>query len=235
MLATLIEKEIRDLLGSTKFAISFSVCAVLLVLSFVSGAQNYKAAQRQYEAAKAENLRQLDGLTDWLMLRQNRIFLPPEPVAAIVTGISNDVGRTVEVTGRGELTTQDSRFEGEPLFAVFRFLDLEFVFGVVLSLLAILLGYDAGRIDCGARTGVDHSGVGGVFTSHRNGNSDGRRQLATAGISDRNRAFVFRRYADAFDHGVVDDPPLIQLVSHHVGYLGDGGFCGPAGGGIIGR
>ena len=143
MLATLIEKEIRDLLGSTKFAISFSVCAVLLVLSFFTGAQNFKAAQRQYEAAKAENLRQLDGLTDWLMLRQNRIFLPPEPVAAIVTGISNDVGRTVEVTGRGELTTQDSRFEGEPLFAVFRFLDLEFVFGVVLSLLAILLGYDA--------------------------------------------------------------------------------------------
>jgi ABC-2 type transport system permease protein len=143
MLTTLVEKEIRDLLGSTKFAISFSVCAVLILLSFVTGAQNFKSAQRQYEAAKTENLRQLDGLTDWLMLRQNRIFLPPEPVAAIVTGVSNDVGRTIEVSGRGELTSQDSRFEGEPLFAVFRFLDLEFVFGVVLSLLAILLGYDA--------------------------------------------------------------------------------------------
>jgi ABC-type transport system involved in multi-copper enzyme maturation permease subunit len=143
MLATLMEKEIRDLLGSVKFAIAFSVCAVLILLSFFTGAQNYTIAQRQYEAAKAENLHQLDGMTDWLMLRQNRIFLPPEPVAAIVTGVSNDIGRTVEVSGRGELVSQDSRFEDEPLFAVFRFLDLEFVFGVVLSLLAILLGYDA--------------------------------------------------------------------------------------------
>lgn len=143
MLRTLIEKEIRDLLGSVKFVISFSVCAVLILLSFFTGAQSFLTAQRQYEAAKAENLRQLDGLTDWAMLRQNRIFLPPEPVAAIVTGVSNDIGRTVEVSGRGELDAQDSRFEGEPIFAVFRYLDLEFVFGVVLSLLAILLGYDA--------------------------------------------------------------------------------------------
>ncbi len=143
MLKTIIEKEVRELISSSRFAIAMSVCAVLIILSFVSGAQEYHAAQRQYEAAKAENLRQVSGVTDWLMVRHNRIFLPPDPVAAVVTGVSNDIGRTVEVSGRGELSAEDTRFEGEPLFAVFRFLDLEFVFGFVLSLLAILLGYDA--------------------------------------------------------------------------------------------
>ena len=143
MLKNLIEKEVRDLLGSTKFAVAFSVCALLILLSFYTGAQNFIAMQRQFEAAKSQNLRQLDGITDWMMVRQNRIFLPPEPVGAIVTGVSNDIGRTVEVSGRGELTNEDSHFEDEPIFAVFRSLDLEFIFGVVLSLLAILLGYDA--------------------------------------------------------------------------------------------
>jgi ABC-2 type transport system permease protein len=39
--------------------------------------------------------------------------------------------------------TQDSRYNEDPIYAVFRFLDLEFLFAVILSLFAILLGYDA--------------------------------------------------------------------------------------------
>lgn len=143
MLTTLIEKEIRDLLGSTKFIVTFGVCVLLILLSFYMGASNYKTSQAQYEAAQAANLRQMEGLTDWLAVRDYRIFLPPQPLASLVSGISNDIGRSIEVAGRGELNAYGSRFNEEPLFAVFRFLDLEFIFLVVLSLMAILLGYDA--------------------------------------------------------------------------------------------
>ena len=143
MVRILIEKEIRDLLGSTKFIVTFGVCVLLILLSFYVGASNYRTSQSQYEAAQAENLRQMEGLTDWLSVRDYRIFLPPQPLASLVNGISNDIGRSVEVTGRGELDADDSRYNEEPLFAVFRFLDLEFIFQVVLSLMAILLGYDA--------------------------------------------------------------------------------------------
>jgi len=97
----------------------------------------------QYQASQAENLRQMEGLTDWFSLEQHRIFLPPQPLASLVTGISNDIGRTTEVRTRGELSAQDSRFNEDPIFAVFRFIDLNFIFQIVLSLFAILLGYDA--------------------------------------------------------------------------------------------
>jgi len=143
VLKTIIDKEIRELLGSTKFIVTFAVCAVLILLSFYIGGSNYKTSVTHYEAAKAENLRQLEGATDWLMIEQHRVFLPPDPLAALVTGVSNDIGRTTEVEARGELFAHDSRFNEEPVFAVFRFLDLRFIFQIVLSLFAILLGYDA--------------------------------------------------------------------------------------------
>ena len=143
MLKVIIEKEMRETLRSTKFVITFSVCLILILLSFYVGANNYKSSMEQYRAAQAENLRQFEGLTDWINMQKHRIFLPPQPLASLVSGISNDIGRTIEVEGRGELKAHDSRFNDEPIYAVFRFLDLQFLFGIVLSLFAILLGYDA--------------------------------------------------------------------------------------------
>ncbi len=143
MLKTIIEKEIRDIVGSTRFVVTFAVCALLVIASFYVGASQYKLARAQHEAAQAENLRQMEGITDWFSIQQHRIFLPPQPLATLVSGISNDIGRTTEVSGRGELNAYGSRYNEEPIFAVFRFLDLEFIFSIVLSLFAIMLGYDA--------------------------------------------------------------------------------------------
>jgi ABC-type transport system involved in multi-copper enzyme maturation permease subunit len=143
MWRTLVWKEARELLSSTKFATTFTVSAVLILLTFYAGARNHQLAVAQQEASVAENRRQLSGLTDWLALEQYRIFLPPSPLEALVTGISSDIGRTAEVRSRGEISPEDSRFNEDPIFAVFRFLDLSFIFQVVLSLFAILLGYDA--------------------------------------------------------------------------------------------
>ena len=143
MIRLLIEKELKEVISSTKFAVTFGVCSLLIILSFYVGAKNYQLWSRQYEAAKSETLRQLDGLTDWFNVQQHKILLPPQPLAALVGGISNDIGRTTEVHGRGELTADDSRFNEDPIFAVFRFLDLDFIFQIVLSLFAILFAYDS--------------------------------------------------------------------------------------------
>ncbi|UCG63123.1 MAG: ABC transporter permease subunit [Candidatus Zixiibacteriota bacterium] len=143
MFRAILEKEIRDLLGSTKFVLTFAVSAVLIIGAFAIGATRHNLNLRQYEASVAENLRQLDGLTDWNQMEQNRVFLPPQPLAALVSGVSNDIGRTITVTGRGELTATDSRYGEDPIYAVFRFLDLKFIFHIVFSLFAILLGFDA--------------------------------------------------------------------------------------------
>ena len=143
MIRLIIEKELREVVGSAKFAVSFGVCAILILLTFYVGAKNHQVFVARYEAAKAENLRKMEGLTDWIRVNNHRVFLPPRPLEALVNGVSNDIGRTVEMAGRGELAAVDSRFGSDPIYAVFRFLDLEFLFQIVLSLFAILFGYNA--------------------------------------------------------------------------------------------
>jgi ABC-type transport system involved in multi-copper enzyme maturation permease subunit len=143
MIKLIIFKELRDIIGSARFAITFAVCSILILLTFYAGARNYQAEVASYDAARAQNLRQLEGVTDWISVRDHRVFLPPQPLAVLVSGIANDIGRTTQIQGRGEPSATDSRYGDDPVFAVFRFLDLEFLFGIVLSLLAIVYAYDA--------------------------------------------------------------------------------------------
>ncbi|MCP4633154.1 MAG: ABC transporter permease subunit [candidate division Zixibacteria bacterium] len=143
MLKVIIEKEIRDLISSPKFAITFGVCALLIILTFYVGAARYKLNVSQYEASKSETNRSMEGLTDWFDLENVSAFLPPQPLAALVSGIANDIGRTAHISGRGSIPTEDSRYNEDPIYAIFRFIDLEFVFVVILSLFAILLCYDS--------------------------------------------------------------------------------------------
>lgn len=135
-------KELKEIIQSSRFTISFAVCSVLIILSFFMGAQNYLASQAQYEAAVQENRKQIAANTEWIMVNHS-IMLPPQPLMALVNGISNDIGRNIEMSGRGELRPDNTRFNDEPIFAVFRFMDLEFIFGIVLSLFAIIFAYDA--------------------------------------------------------------------------------------------
>ncbi len=143
MLKTLVEKEIREIIGSPKFTYTFIVCLVLILLSFYSGAVSYKDNVTHWEAAKAENLQSFEGIKEWYRVQENRIFLPPQPLATLVSGVSNDIGRTSNIEPSGEVTADDSRYNEEPAYAYFRFIDLEFIFLVVLALFAIMLGYDA--------------------------------------------------------------------------------------------
>ena len=143
MLRLIIEKELREIIGSTKFSISFAVCSLLILLAFYVGATGYHTDVARYEAAKRENLKQMEGVTDWLMVNNHRIFLPPQPLASLVVGVSNDIGRTTPIGGRSETAQDDSRYNEKPIYAAFRFLDLEFIIQIVLSLFAILFTYDA--------------------------------------------------------------------------------------------
>ncbi|MCX6135087.1 MAG: ABC transporter permease [Ignavibacteriales bacterium] len=142
MLKILLEKELRDIIYSTKFAITFAAAAVLVLLSFYVGVRNYHESMREYEAAKATNSASIAAATDWRQV-QNRVFRKPQPLEVLVNGVTNDVGRTTDMRSSGELTLINSRFSADPLFAVFRFLDLNFVVIIVFSLFAILFGYDA--------------------------------------------------------------------------------------------
>lgn len=140
-------REMLDTLVSPKLAWTFALSAVLIVLAFWVGARNYRLELRRYEAAQAADLRRMQGETDWLAVTPT-VNLPPQPLEMLVAGVANDIGRSAEVAGRGAVETGGSRYASEPVAALLRVLDLEFVFRVVLGLFAVLLGYDA---VCGER------------------------------------------------------------------------------------
>ena len=142
MLKLIIKKELSEILRSPKFIYSFAVCSLLILIMFYVGAKNYQINRAQYDAAVAEDIRSMAGITDWRMIN-HKIFLPPQPLASLVSGISNDIGRNIEVKGRGELVPTDSKYNEDPIYAVLRFLDLNFMFQIILSLFAILFCYNA--------------------------------------------------------------------------------------------
>lgn len=143
MLRLILYKELREIIGSRKFAITFGICSILIILAFYTGIENYKTSMQEYNASKEAQLRKYEKTTEWERVTGHQIFLPPKPLASLVMGVSNDLGRTASISGLTRPSLSDSIYSQQPVFAVFRFLDLEFVFQIVLSLFAILFAFDA--------------------------------------------------------------------------------------------
>jgi ABC-type transport system involved in multi-copper enzyme maturation permease subunit len=142
MFSDLYQKELKQMLYSRQFLISFIILAFLVLISFVVGIQNYTNAKTQYEAALSEHQSQLSQARYWQMVN-HKVFLPPNPLSVLVSGLANDVGRKVDLRTSGDLIAQDSRYGDNTILAVFRSFDLEFMFSVVLTLFAIVFTYNA--------------------------------------------------------------------------------------------
>ncbi len=143
MIKLIIFKELREIIGSAKFAATFGVCSILIILAFFTGIKNYQTGVEEYNSSKAAQLQQFETVTEWGRVTSHTIFLPPEPLACLVMGVSNDIGRTATVNGSSDPGFGDSIYSEQTVFAMFRFLDLEFVFRIILSLFAILFAFDA--------------------------------------------------------------------------------------------
>jgi ABC-type transport system involved in multi-copper enzyme maturation permease subunit len=143
MFKLILYKELREIIGTAKFAATFGICSILIILSFFTGIKNYETRLEEYNASTAAHLRTYKNTTDWDHVRDHRISLTPRPLASLIIGLSNDVPRTAYINGRDTSILSRSNYSQQPVFSVFRFLDLEFVFQIILSLFAILFAFDA--------------------------------------------------------------------------------------------
>ena len=142
MIGLIFKKEIGEALRTPRFLTGFLVATTLIIIVFITGGSLYKSQEAQYYSNVQQNLSELAGKTDWFNFDHD-VFWKPKPLAVLFSGISSDIGRNVPITSRGELVPRSSFYAENTLFAVFRFLDLEFVFKIILPLFAMLLGYDA--------------------------------------------------------------------------------------------
>lgn len=143
MFKLIFYKELREIIGSAKFAATFGLCSILIILAFFTGIKNYQTGMQEYNASKAAQLQKFETITDWNNVTNHQVFLPPKPLAYLVMGVSNDLGRMANINGNSTPSLNDSIYSEQPVFAVFRYLDLEFVFQIILSLFAILFAFDA--------------------------------------------------------------------------------------------
>lgn len=142
MLRTIIEKELKAILLSPKFVVTFAACSLLIILSVFVGIQEYRAMVRQHETATQLAEQQMREASGWMGI-SNSAYRKPDPMQIFVSGVHNDVGRLSVISSFEGVRLRNSIYSDDPIFALFRFIDLTFIFQVVLSLFAILFTYDA--------------------------------------------------------------------------------------------
>lgn len=139
---TIVEKEIRAVLTSPKFVATFTVCAVLILLSIGLGVREYRAFEEQQAAARGLVRQELDEAEQWAEVRP-RAFRPADPLQIFVTGVHYDVGRVSVISEGEDVELRRGVYEDDPALAVFRTADFGHVVTLVLSLFAILFTYDS--------------------------------------------------------------------------------------------
>ncbi len=142
MFKMLVEKELKSIINGPKFIATFSICFILILLSIFVGIQDYRAAVKQYESGLHLTQQEMEEEASWRAFN-TRVFRKPDPMQIFVSGINNDIGRFSLIHAAEPVRLVHSIYSDDPIFAVFRFIDLNFIFLVVLSLFAILFTYDA--------------------------------------------------------------------------------------------
>ena len=142
MLKTLVLKELKSILLSPKFPVTFAVASILMVLSVYVGIEEYRASVSQYQAANQLVRQEMREARNWGGL-VNRIYREPDPMQIFVSGVHNDIGRFSSISSWQPIKLLNSVYNDDPIFAIFRFIDFSFIVEIVLTLFAILFTYDA--------------------------------------------------------------------------------------------
>ncbi|NUN70194.1 MAG: ABC transporter permease subunit [Bacteroidetes bacterium] len=142
MLNTLITHELRTIVLSPKFSLTFAVTSLLMLLSVAVGIAQYHDAVRQYETTTALTQQEMREARGWMSLN-NTVLRAPDPMQIFVAGVNDDIGRISAVNSFRGIKLTHSTYSDDPVYAVFRFIDMAFIVSVVFSLLALLFTYDA--------------------------------------------------------------------------------------------
>ena len=110
-----------------------------------TGVTNYGAEKKEHAASVALNRKNLESQSSYTSLAGIgiRINKPPQVLGTVVNGVEEAVGRIATVNITYDPNLVESKYESNPVFAVFGALDLMFIVKIVLSLFAILFTYDA--------------------------------------------------------------------------------------------
>jgi ABC-2 type transport system permease protein len=128
MVGTIARKEIAANLASYKFFVVIVLTMLLLATSFFVMTKDFKARQADYEMIRAKP-------------GEPVAVVPPNPLSIFAKGLDEAMTRSFEVSPVG-IGVRAGQKSGNAVFAFFPAPDFVYVVKVVLSLVALLLGFD---------------------------------------------------------------------------------------------
>lgn len=128
MIGTIVRKEIAANLLSYKFFIVILLAAVLIFTSLFVMGRDFRARQADYQLIRPKP-------------GQPIAVLPPNPLSVFAQGMEDSMTRSFEVGPVG-IEARTGRSGGNPVFAFFPAPDFVYIVRVVLSLVALLFGFD---------------------------------------------------------------------------------------------
>lgn len=142
MFWTLVQKELKLIIQSPKFLLTFVICFILIMMSVVIGINEYKSAVKQYETVQELTRQDMESARSWAGISA-KPYRKPTPLQIFSAGVNFDVGRFAVISEHREIGLEHSYYSDDPVFAVFRHIDFSFIVTIVLSLLAILYTYNS--------------------------------------------------------------------------------------------
>jgi len=145
MLAHIVRREIQGNITSPKFIFTFLLCTILILVSVYTGAANYRADLKEYSLSVTLSRKALEMQPSWVGIQNAKSTVPKPPtvLSAVAVGIQDAVGRNITLDYTRNPKPIDSKYDSNPVFAVFGPLDLTLIVKIVLSLFAILFTFDA--------------------------------------------------------------------------------------------
>ena len=144
MLKQLVKKEILEHLMSLRFAITCVLCLMVILSSlFVRGRDYTQASEDYFESVAMERTR-MDTITEpWsLPWRGLRVYRQPNPLKIFVRGVDESNGGSVKINAHEPLQPVMQRLQN-PSGYLFPSMDIVSFVGLIMSLMAIVFGYDA--------------------------------------------------------------------------------------------
>jgi ABC-type transport system involved in multi-copper enzyme maturation permease subunit len=144
MLWEIISKEFHSNIITARFILGFVICLMLISASTYVAIQDYERRLNDYNVAAREHRDEILNCRVYSEIHP-RVDREPNRLSIFNQGMDKRLGNTFGAETSVVPVVCDGQKHGayNPFLALFSFVDLTFVFRVVLSLLALLFAYNA--------------------------------------------------------------------------------------------
>jgi ABC-type transport system involved in multi-copper enzyme maturation permease subunit len=143
MLLLLIRKELLDQVRSLRFAMACIICPAVILSSVFVLTRDYKDAAQDFRTNTLMHRDQLEEYGFPHELTNNGIMIdkPLNPMKVFFRGVDAEHTQSVRISAVSEPEFQ-ANYDKNPVSLLFPIMDLTFVAGIIMSLLAITFSYD---------------------------------------------------------------------------------------------